>query len=130
MKRIILLLILLMVPAQTQAYTMIPMGEFKLTAYDSCWECSGKWGDKTATGTRCIEGRTVAVDPNVIAYGTKLLINGHVYTAEDCGGAARGDHVDIYLEDHERVDKESGLPHLSHLATNVAFLCEIERRSE
>lgn len=94
-----------MIPLQTNARTMINMGEFKLTAYCSCEHCSGPWGILTATGTRCSEGRTIAVDPDVIAYGTKLLIDGHVYTAEDCGGNVKGDHVDIYLDDHDRVDK-------------------------
>lgn len=36
-------------------------------------------------------------------------------------------HFMAYLDDPEGVDKESGLPHLSHLACNIAFLCEIEK---
>ena len=32
-----------------------------------------------------------------------------------------------YLDDPEGLDNESGLPHLWHLACNVAFLCERER---
>lgn len=102
----ILSIILLLVPTPVFAkkVKLINMGEFKLTAYCACEECSDGWEDVTATGTRCIEGRTVAVDPDVIAYGTKLLINGHVYTAEDCGGGVVGDHVDIYINDHDRVD--------------------------
>ena len=106
MKKVLLLimLIMLMLPVQLQAYTLINMGECKITYYCACEECSGPWGNITATGTRCSEGRTVAVDPDVIAYGTKLLINGHVFTAEDCGGSVKGDHIDIYLEDHDRVD--------------------------
>lgn len=35
-------------------------------------------------------------------------------------------HFMAYLDDPEGVDKESGLPHLWHLACNVAFLCEME----
>lgn len=35
-------------------------------------------------------------------------------------------HFLEYLDDPYGVDKESGLPHLWHLATNVAFLCELE----
>lgn len=35
-------------------------------------------------------------------------------------------HFMAYLDDPEGVDEESGLPHLSHLACNVAFLCEME----
>lgn len=36
-------------------------------------------------------------------------------------------HLLAYLDDPKSVDEESGLPHLAHLATNVAFLCEMER---
>ena len=43
---------------------------------------------------------TVAVDPRVIPYGSKLLINGVVYTAEDKGGAVRGNHIDIFFDTH------------------------------
>lgn len=31
-----------------------------------------------------------------------------------------------YLDDPSSVDSESGFPHLWHLATNIAFLCELE----
>jgi len=36
-------------------------------------------------------------------------------------------HILAYLEDPGGMDVESGLPHLSHVACNVAFLCELER---
>lgn len=35
-------------------------------------------------------------------------------------------HMLAYLEDPHGVDEESGLPHLYHLVTNAAFLCELE----
>lgn len=35
-------------------------------------------------------------------------------------------HFLRYLDDPKGVDSESGLPHLWHLATNIAFLCELE----
>lgn len=35
-------------------------------------------------------------------------------------------HLSYYLDDPHGVDKESGLPHLWHLACNIAFLCEME----
>ncbi len=105
-RMIITVMVMLFVFAtRADAKTLINMGECKITYYCACSECSGPWGDLTATGTRCEEGRTVAVDPDVIAYGTKLLINGRVYTAEDCGGNVHGDHIDIYLDDHERTEK-------------------------
>lgn len=36
-------------------------------------------------------------------------------------------HLLAYISDPYGVDEESGLPHLWHLACNVAFLCEIEK---
>ena len=35
-------------------------------------------------------------------------------------------HLLAYLSDPSGIDDESGLPHLWHLACNVAFLCELE----
>ena len=34
-----------------------------------------------------------------------------------------------YLENHSGVDPESRLPHLWHLACNIAFLCELEKEN-
>lgn len=36
-------------------------------------------------------------------------------------------HFMAYLDDPEGVDEESGLPHLWHMACNVAFLCEMQK---
>ena len=39
-------------------------------------------------------------------------------------------HILQYLDDPDGVDEESGLPHLWHLATNCAFLCEMEQDND
>lgn len=53
----------------------------------------------TSTGVIAQEGRTIAVDPNVIPYGTEVLIDGNVYVAEDCGSAVKGNVIDIFVEE-------------------------------
>lgn len=55
----------------------------------------------TATGTHVTAGRTVAVDPSVIPYGSRVVINGHEYIAEDCGGAIKGDRIDVAVGTHK-----------------------------
>ena len=76
------------------------LGRFRLTGYCPCYLCSEGHGSMTATGVRAAAGRTVAVDPRVIPYGTHLLINGQEYVAEDCGGLVKGNHIDIYFNTH------------------------------
>lgn len=41
--------------------------------------------------------------------------------------AAMMRHLCKYLREPSGVDEESGLPHLWHMACNIAFLCELER---
>lgn len=36
-------------------------------------------------------------------------------------------HLLAYLDDPKSVDEESGIPHYKHMATNMAFICEMER---
>ena len=101
-----LLLIPITVDATVQSdERLINMGEFKITYYCSCEDCSGPWGTQTSTGNHCEQGRTVAVDPSVISYGTRILIDDNVYVAEDCGAKVIGDHIDVYVNDHELVEK-------------------------
>ena len=66
-----------------------------------CGSCSGRWGRLTSTGALAAAGHTVAVDPRVIPYGARLMINGVIYTAEDRGGGVRGNHIDIFYDTHE-----------------------------
>ncbi len=58
---------------------------FQITYYCPCEICCDKASKVTASGTPVAEGKTIATDPNVIPYGTKVIIGGHVFTAEDTG---------------------------------------------
>ena len=82
------------------------MGEFKLTAYCPCEECSEGYGRKCAMQgkTACSE-HTIAVDTSVINLGTKVKIGGKTYTAEDVGSAIKGDHIDIFFDTHTEVEE-------------------------
>jgi len=91
----------------------ISLGIFELTAYCLCARCCGIWSaehpsrigtgfvQRSASGTIPQAGRTIAVDTSVIPFGTYVKINGHVYIAEDRGGAIRGNKIDILKPDHE-----------------------------
>ena len=95
-------------PAEGSAELTIgePLGEFNLTAYCPCMKCCGKTDGITATGTTATEGRTIAVDPRVIPYGSTVTIyfadgTSHTYTAEDCGGAIKENRIDVFFDDHQ-----------------------------
>lgn len=88
----------------TDTYKYI--GKFKFSYYCPCIKCCGKSDGITATGTKATAGRTVAVDPSVIPYGTKLKVvseDGTVayYVAEDCGGSIKNNRIDIFVNEHQ-----------------------------
>jgi 3D (Asp-Asp-Asp) domain-containing protein len=85
---------------------------FKVTAYCPCRECSGEYGRQTSTGRMARAGHTVAVDPTVIRYGAHVKINGVEYVAEDCGGAVKGNTIDIFFDTHEETE-DFGVKYLS-----------------
>ena len=54
-------------------------------------------GNKTATGVEPRQG-LIAVDPKVIAMGSKVYIEGYGYAiAADTGGAIRGNRIDVFF---------------------------------
>lgn len=100
------------VPTQDER-KLVKLGEFRVTAYCPCGKCCGKWaynrptderGDKIvmgASGARLIDGVSIAVDPSVIPYGSTVIMDGAEYIAHDCGGAIKGNSIDIYFDDHD-----------------------------
>lgn len=79
------------------------LGMFEITAYCPCPLCSSSWNRTTATGTTATAGRTIGVNPDVIPYGSRIMINGHEYIAEDTGGAMRENPrvIDVFMVSHE-----------------------------
>lgn len=77
------------------------IGTFTITAYCGCDKC-GSGGGKTASGTTPAEGRTIAADTSILPYGTQVVIDGIVYTVEDCGSGVKGNHIDIFFSTHEK----------------------------
>lgn len=68
----------------------------KITAY------SAPPGDHTATGTVVGLG-TIAVDPRVIPYGTRMYVPGYGFgVADDTGSAIIGDHIDIFFPTYDQ----------------------------
>lgn len=93
------------------------LGTFMLTAYCGCKECCEQYaidrpvdenGNEIVYGSIgkvLTQGKSIAVDPNVIPYDTKVVINGSEYIAHDTGGAIKGNRIDIYFIDHQEANK-------------------------
>lgn len=59
----------------------------------------------TATGTKVTPYVSCAVDPRYIPYGSTVMVDFgdgdlHYYVADDCGGAIKGNHVDLCVSSH------------------------------
>lgn len=85
---------------------------WKITAYCACQKCCGKTDGITASGKKAKPNHTVAL--NWLPFGTKVDINGKVYTVEDRGAEShfgtyyhrkgpknKIKHIDIFFNDHQ-----------------------------
>ncbi|WP_410511055.1 3D domain-containing protein [Paenibacillus sp. BR2-3] len=89
----------------------------KATAYSSAASENGKWGAVDYFGNPLKLG-TIAVDPNVIPLGTKVLVTGHSHpglpklaflaTATDKGSAIKGNKIDIFIPGSQSFVSEFG----------------------
>lgn len=79
------------------------LGKYVITAYCTCRICCGVYsgGNRTASGTVPTTNRTIAVDTSVIPFGTRVVINGQIYVAEDRGGAIKGKRIDMFFYTHK-----------------------------
>ncbi|WP_127533097.1 3D domain-containing protein [Paenibacillus kobensis] len=82
-----------------------------LTAYSAGVKSTGKSENHpqygiTASGTKVKEGRTIAVDPNVIPIGWWVYIEGIGFRrAEDKGSAVKGSKIDVYYDSEDYAEK-------------------------
>lgn len=82
-----------------------------LTAYDAGFNSTGKTKDHPAygithTGSVVKEGRTAAVDPEVIPLGWWFYIEGIGFRrAEDTGSAVKGKKIDLYMDSEEEANQ-------------------------
>lgn len=88
---------------KNEEYRLAYLGDYLITHY--CTEryehICGTGNSITSTGTAVTAGRTVAVDPSVIPYGSKIYIEGYGWrVAEDCGGAINGRRIDVAVDTH------------------------------
>ena len=88
------------VTADGEVLTYSRKEEFRTTAYS---HLDSGCDMITATGTTVRVG-TVAVDPKLVPYGTRMFVisndGSYVYgiaTAEDCGGGIKGNQLDLYM---------------------------------
>lgn len=89
-----------------KSYEVAKTVQATATAYTAAASENGKWGAVDYFGNSLKVG-TVAVDPDMIALGTKLYIVGYDYaglpvggmmaTALDMGGAIQGNRIDIFV---------------------------------
>ena len=91
----------------------ISLGEFHVTAYCSCEICCDHYAldrPKDEYGNEIVKGSigqvltpeySIAVDPTVIPYGTKVYFDGKEHLAQDCGETIKGNHIDLYFSDHQ-----------------------------
>lgn len=84
------------------------LGEFRVSAYCSCEICCQGWSNNRpngivygASGEELVPYHSIAVDTDIIPYGKSVFIDGIEYVAEDCGGAIKGNRIDIYMDSHE-----------------------------
>ena len=80
------------------------LGRFKLSWY-SPKELGKEKPEQlhTSTGKIPKEGRTIAVDPKLIPYGSIVYIQDYgLYVAEDCGGAIKGNRIDVFTVSYNK----------------------------
>ena len=101
------------------------LGEVTISAYSPY--CNTPAGTRnTATGKRATARHTIAVDANnpIVPVGSKVEIDGIIYTVEDRGGFGKyGRDFDIFMDTDEEADRWG-------VRRRIAYLIRPETRAE
>ena len=76
------------------------LGRFTITGYCGCEQCSGGH-NLTFSGTVPTPNHTISADLDYFPLGTRLEVDGTVYTVEDKGSSVNGNILDIFYGSHE-----------------------------
>lgn len=76
------------------------LGLFSVTAYCPRYKSSGQQ-TLTYSGTLPQPNHTVSADISILPLGTKIMIDGIVYTVEDIGGGVKGNTLDIFFSSYQ-----------------------------
>jgi len=76
----------------------------EVSYYTASLEECGKTNGITASGSIATEGRTIAMSEDY-PFGTKVIIDGQMYTVEDRGGYITKNRIDVYCEDYDTAIK-------------------------
>lgn len=97
--------------ANTSDNTSEPIGQyignFKISYY-TCSPVENGGGNLTAKGQKLTDvvGVCIAADPKVIPYYSKVYIEGvGVRTVLDCGGAIKGNRIDVLVRNNKDIPK-------------------------
>jgi 3D (Asp-Asp-Asp) domain-containing protein len=80
------------------------LGYFTVNAYCSCDLCEGGNTSLTSNYEERQPDYTVAVDPKIIPLGSKIIINGKMYSADDSMDGIKGETIAIYKTWHDEVE--------------------------
>lgn len=83
------------------------VGRYRMSHFCPCRKCNGSNAGRTASGAPMSVGRTVATGRE-FPFGTRLLINGTIYTVEDRG--VPNGCIDILVGSHAEANRR-GLFH-------------------
>ncbi|HBE9444565.1 3D domain-containing protein [Clostridioides difficile] len=92
------------IPASTDGIQTKSIGKFKVSAFCNCKKC--KVNSESMVKYRNYEGVNVAVDPNIISFGTKIYIEGlGIRQAQPNSQKVYGKEIKVYVKTHNEVVK-------------------------